>query len=59
MDREVSKAIYEDFMPQALAEGRYIAAPEPVVVGKGLDHIQAALDAQRQGVSAKKVVVTL
>lgn len=59
MDNEVSKVLYEDFLPRALAEGHYVAAPEPVVVGKGLDHIQAGLDAQRQGVSAKKVVVSL
>jgi hypothetical protein len=56
---KVCKVIYEDFLPQALASGSYIAAPEPIVVGSGLDHIQAGLDAQRQGVSAKKVVVSL
>jgi NADPH:quinone reductase-like Zn-dependent oxidoreductase len=59
MDNEVSKVLYEDFLPQALADGRYVAAPEPAVVGKGLEYIQAGLDAQRQGVSAKKVVVAL
>ncbi len=59
MDNEVSKVIYEDFLPQALADGRYVAAPEPVVVGKGLNYIQAGLDAQKQGVSAKKVVISL
>lgn len=59
MDNEVSKVVFEDFLPQALANGHYVAAPEPVVVGSGLDHIQAGLDAQRQGVSAKKVVVSL
>ena len=59
MDNEVSKVIYEDFLPQALADGQYVAAPEPVVIGKGLDHIQAGLDAQKQGVSAKKVVISL
>ena len=59
LDNEVSKVLYEDFLPQALANGHYLAAPEPVVVGSGLDHIQAGLDMQRQGVSAKKVVVSL
>jgi NADPH:quinone reductase-like Zn-dependent oxidoreductase len=59
MDNEVSKVLYEDFLPQALADGHYAAAPEPVVVGKGLGHIQAGLDTQKQGVSAKKVVVSL
>ena len=56
---EVSKVIYEDFLPSALAAGRYAAAPEPYVVGKGLEAVQAALDVQKKGVSAKKVVVTL
>ena len=59
MDREVFKELYEDFLPQALAEGHYVAAPQPVVVGKGLDYIQVGLDTQKQGVSAKKVVVSL
>jgi NADPH:quinone reductase-like Zn-dependent oxidoreductase len=56
---EVSKAVYEDFLPAALAAGQYQAAPEPRVVGHGLQHIQAALDAQLQGVSAAKIVVSL
>lgn len=56
---EVSKAIYEDFLPAALAAGAYQAAPEPRVVGHGLQHIQDALDAQLSGVSAAKIVVSL
>ncbi|CAA9450402.1 MAG: Formyltetrahydrofolate deformylase [uncultured Rubrobacteraceae bacterium] len=59
MDNEVGKVIYEDFLPQALADGRYLAAPEPHVVGKGLEHVQAGLDAQKRGVSGQKVVVSL
>lgn len=35
-DNEVSTAIYQDFLPSALADGRYTAAPEPSVVGHGL-----------------------
>jgi hypothetical protein len=34
-------------------------APEPRVVGHGLQHIQDALDAQAKGVSAAKIVVSL
>ena len=56
---EVSTAVYRDFLPAALAEGRYTAAPEPLVVGTGLDRVQEAMDVQRRGVSARKVVVTL
>ena len=56
---DVGPAIYVDFLPQALASGAYVAAPDPLVVGHGLDQIPAALDAQKQGVSARKIVVTL
>ena len=56
---EVGRIIYEDFLPAALATGRYVAAPEPYVVGKGLEHVQTGFDVQRAGVSAKKVVVSL
>jgi threonine dehydrogenase-like Zn-dependent dehydrogenase len=55
----IGKAIYEDFLPRALAEGTYVAAPEPHVVGKGLEFIQEAFELQRKGMSAKKVVVSL
>ena len=56
---DVSTAIYRDFLPAALAEKRYTAAPAPRIVGDGLEHLQHALDAQRRGVSATKIVVTL
>ena len=56
---EVGKAIYVDFLPRALAGGAYVAAPEPYVVGKGLESIQLGYDIQRKGVSAKKVVISL
>jgi NADPH:quinone reductase-like Zn-dependent oxidoreductase len=56
---EVSTAVYRDFLPAALADGRYVAAPPPTVVGTGLGDLQKALDLQRAGVSAAKVVVTL
>lgn len=56
---EVGKAIYEDFLPRALATGRFVAAPKPEVVGKGLEFVQTALDRLRRGVSAKKLVVEI
>lgn len=59
MDNEVSRVIYTDFLPQALADGQFVATPEPNVIGRGLGFIQAGLEAQRQGVSARKVVVAL
>jgi hypothetical protein len=59
IDNGVGKAIYVDFLQGALAEGTYIAAPDPLVGGKGLEYIQAGFDLQKKGVSAKKVVVSL
>jgi hypothetical protein len=56
---EVSKVIFEDFLPKALAEGKYDAAPDPEVVGKGLEYIQAGFVLQKKGMSAKKVLVSL
>ncbi len=50
--------MYVEFLPKALESG-YIAAPEPLVVGKGLEYVQRGFDIQRQGVSAKKVVISL
>jgi hypothetical protein len=54
MANEIGSAIYEDFCQRL---SKYIAAPEPQVVGKGLEHIQEAMQVNK-GVSAKKVVVT-
>lgn len=56
---DVSTAIYRDFLPDALASGRYVAAPRPQVVGSGVGDLQHAMDLQRKGVSAAKLVVTL
>lgn len=59
MTNEVSRVIYEDYLPAALARGKFVVAPEPHVVGKGLSCIQEAMDLHMKGVSAKKVVVSL
>jgi NADPH:quinone reductase-like Zn-dependent oxidoreductase len=58
-DNEVSKAIYEDFLPKALQLGTFIPAPEPFIAGQGLESIQEAVYLQAKGTSAKKVVVLL
>ncbi len=58
-DNEVSRAVYVDFLGNALSDGVYVLAPEPWVVGTGLESLQKGLEVQKQGVSAKKVVITL
>ena len=59
LGNEVGPMIYETFLPSALAEARFVAAPDPLVVGHGLTEIPDALDRQLKGVSARKLVVTL
>jgi NADPH:quinone reductase-like Zn-dependent oxidoreductase len=56
---EVGPMIFEAFLPTALPEARFVAAPDATVVGTGLAQIPVALERQRQGVSATKLVVTL
>ncbi|OJJ86553.1 zinc-binding alcohol dehydrogenase family protein [Aspergillus glaucus CBS 516.65] len=58
-DNEVGRAVYNDYLPQALAEGKFVAAPAPRVVGKGLEAIQTGIDEWGKGVSAEKIVVSL
>ena len=58
-DNAVGKAVYEDFLPKALETGTFVPAPEPLVTGKGLESVQAAVDIHGKGVSARKVVVSL
>lgn len=59
MNNEVGPMLWEHYVPAALADGRHVPAPEPVVVGEGLAQVQTALDALRDGVSARKLVVCL
>ena len=58
-NNEVGPAIYVNFLPHALADGSFTAAPEPEVVGKGLESIQGGMNKLMGGVSAKKYVITL
>ncbi|KIW69992.1 hypothetical protein PV04_02304 [Phialophora macrospora] len=55
----VAKKIWGEYLPAALNEGSFKAAPEELVVGNGLYFVQGGLDRQKSGVSARKVVVTL
>lgn len=59
VDNGVGKAIFEGYLPQALADDKFQALPEPIVVGDGLESIQSAMDYHKTGVSANKVVVSL
>ncbi|KAJ0420206.1 chaperonin 10-like protein [Aspergillus carlsbadensis] len=58
-DNEVGPAIFEAFLPKALAAGSFQCKPSAEVVGHGLKAIQKGLDDLKAGVSAKKFVITL
>lgn len=49
--------IWRKYLPGALRTGDIMPKPDPLVVGEGLRTIQHALDRQKKGVSAAKVVV--
>ncbi|KIV82118.1 hypothetical protein PV11_04248 [Exophiala sideris] len=55
----VAKKIWQEYVAAALEEESFKPAPDELVVGNGLYYVQGGLDRQKQGVSAKKVVVTL
>lgn len=59
IDSGVAKSIFVDYLPQALENGKYIAAPMPFIAGQGLESVQTAMDILKEGVSGRKVVVTL
>ncbi|MCJ1390244.1 hypothetical protein MMC18_003102 [Xylographa bjoerkii] len=58
-NNEVSKVIFEDFLPQAMAKGKFVAAPDPHVAGKDLEYVQEGIDVWKKGVSAQKIMVSL
>ncbi|KAI8943937.1 GroES-like protein [Xylaria longipes] len=59
-DSPLAETIFGSFLAQALASGRYKCAPKPLVVGKGLEAVQAAFDVSKTGtVSCQKLVVAL
>lgn len=56
---EHSAPVWESFVTEGLGSGKLKCLPEPMVVGKGLESFQDALDKAKAGVSAKKLVVEL
>ena len=56
---EFAFPVWETFVGPALASGQLKCLPEPLVIGKGIESLQAALDKLKGGVSAQKVVIEL
>lgn len=56
---QLTHELWENFLPKALESGQIKCVPEPLIMGKGLESVQSGLDKNKEGVSAKKVVVEL
>jgi NADPH:quinone reductase-like Zn-dependent oxidoreductase len=56
---DVAAPVWRDYVTPALRAGKLKCLPAPFVVGKGLEHIQTALQKCEAGVSATKLVVEL
>jgi NADPH:quinone reductase-like Zn-dependent oxidoreductase len=54
----VGPAVWNSYLPDALATGAHQLYPEPHVLSGGLPAIQGALDTLRGGISSKKLIVT-
>jgi hypothetical protein len=59
VDNDIGPMIYSGYLPRALADGRHVPAPPPLITGNGLTAIPGALAQLSAGVSAQKIVVTL
>ncbi|MDE3010984.1 MAG: zinc-binding alcohol dehydrogenase family protein [Pseudomonadota bacterium] len=59
MKGALGATIFNDFLGPALASGRVVPAPKPLVAGHSLHALAEALALLRRGVSASKVVVSL
>lgn len=55
----VGPAVFEQFLPKALEDGRFKCLPGPEVVEEGLHSLQEGLDRLKAGVAAKKLVVVM
>lgn len=59
LENGVARYVFTEFLPKALEARSFLLAPEPEVVGHGLEMVQEAFELLRKGVSAKKLVVTV
>lgn len=58
-DDDLGERLWGEVLPRGLADGSLRPMPEALVTGEGLAAIQGAVDRQRAGVSAQKLVVRL
>ncbi|TVY83659.1 Dehydrogenase orsE [Lachnellula suecica] len=59
VDLDIGEAVWGSYVPAALAAGKLLAKPEPMIIEGGLEKVQEGVNTLRQGVSAKKIVVEI
>jgi hypothetical protein len=59
VDLDLGDAVWRIYLPQALAAGKLLAKPDPLVLEGGLERVQEGINILRKGVSAKKVVIEI
>ena len=59
LKNEVGPAVWQQYLPKALESGHFKPAPQPLIVGTGLEYIQEAMEKNKAGLSAAKAVVKL
>ncbi|KAK9455009.1 chaperonin 10-like protein [Dipodascopsis uninucleata] len=55
----VGPSIFHDYLTEALATRHLRPLPEPLIIGKGLEYVQEAMEKNKIGLSARKAVVKL
>lgn len=58
-EREVTGAVWDRFVPEALESGALRPLPRAVVVGEGLGCVQKGVEENKKGVSYAKIVVEI
>lgn len=56
---QITRMVFRDFVPRALASDQYLPAPQPKVVGKGLEKLQEAFDVLMNEDFTEKPVVMI
>lgn len=57
VDSKNTNYIWQEYIYNALNDGKFKVSPAPTIIGQGLDSIQTGLDKLAAGVSAQKIVV--
>lgn len=58
-ERDVGEPVWGQWVGRALESGQLKPRPDPIVVGKGLESLQEAVERHKKGVSFAKIVVEL